>query len=185
ASGRLSNFIPTCCKRREWRNRRRYSHIYDHLEDLLSFVLPLLIRACNECIIKSFCSTYTLHDRRYRPLADKTLDDELFVALTGPPTTQAKQLLTKALNSLFSGMGPWNFVLQQGDHHKVFFVTKRHLIKHKKMYCRFTNSFLLYCILRESVDSKRPMPLKLNAPLSRSSKNRLVETIKQQRKQST
>ncbi|XP_078489093.1 uncharacterized protein LOC144746139 [Ciona intestinalis] len=37
----------------------------------------------------------------------------------------------------------------------------------------------------ETVDSKRPMPLKLNAPLSRSSKNRLVETIKQQRKQST
>ena len=54
--------------------------LYSGLEDLLEFMLKVIVRSYNECIIEGMCNVLQNHDNIYRPLSHETAKAEAFIA---------------------------------------------------------------------------------------------------------
>ena len=83
--------------------------IYSGLQDLLDFMLKVIVRSYNECVIEGMCNVLQNHDSVYRPLSHETAKAECFIAKNCPPAVMAKSLLTAALDKHFEKIGYWNF----------------------------------------------------------------------------
>ena len=59
--------------------------LYCGLADLIEFMIKVIIRSYNECIIEGMCNILQNHDSTYRPLSHETAKAEAFIAKNCPP----------------------------------------------------------------------------------------------------
>ena len=74
--------------------------------------MAAVIKISVESIAESVISKYAIHNAKIRPIAYKTANDEMFIAVNGPEIGEADIVLTEALNLKF-GKGKWHFSVQQ------------------------------------------------------------------------